>query len=141
VIKLRFGKKQFIVQFVKFSIIGVFNTIISYVIYSIFIYLNSHYLAASICAFVVGVLNAFYWNSKYVFKKISRFNHIKSLSKIFIAYGITGLLLQNLLLYFYIEIFQFSAYLAPVFCLFITVPSNFLLNKFWVFKQAHAENT
>lgn len=136
------GEKQvFIIQFVKFGIIGISNTIISYIIYSILIYLNLHYLIASICAFAVGVLNAYYWNKKYVFKKGNQFNYIKSLVRIFIAYGITGLLLQNLLLYFFVETFRFSAYLAPIFCLFITVPSNFLLNKFWVFKPACTENT
>lgn len=37
-----------ITQFVKFCLVGLSNTLISYITYVIFIYFNAHYLLASI---------------------------------------------------------------------------------------------
>ncbi|MDR2730220.1 MAG: GtrA family protein, partial [Treponema sp.] len=56
-------------QFVKFGIVGLSNTAISYVIYSLLVYPGLHYIIASVIAFITSVLNSFFWNNKYVFKK------------------------------------------------------------------------
>jgi putative flippase GtrA len=132
--------KQFIVtagtQFLKFGIVGLSNTAIFYAIYSLLVYINLHYLLASSIAFVVGVLNSFYWNSRYVFKNPERKRNIlKSLLRIFLAAFFTGFILQNTLLYVLISLVGISKYVAPLFCLIVTVPLNFILNKFWVFRN------
>ena len=54
-------------QFVKFCVVGLSNFIISYVVYAAALALGLHWLAGSILGFVISVLNAFYWNNKYVF--------------------------------------------------------------------------
>ena len=58
-----------ILQFVKFGIVGVSNTLISYIVYVILVTWGCHYLAASLLGFLISVINAFYWNNRYVFKK------------------------------------------------------------------------
>jgi hypothetical protein len=58
-----------ILQFIKFGIVGLSNTAISYIIYFLLVYFDLHYLIASIIAFFISVLNSFFWNNKYVFKK------------------------------------------------------------------------
>ena len=58
-----------LIQFVKFGIVGVSNTLIHYFTYLILIALGCHYLIASVAGFLVSVVNAFYWNNKYVFTK------------------------------------------------------------------------
>jgi putative flippase GtrA len=129
-------KKFVVIQFIKFGIIGFLNTITGYVIYSVLVYFGFHYFIGSIIAFVVGVSNGFYWNNKYVFRKQDEYrNTIMAVIKYFISYGLTGLILQNALLYAFIDILRFSEYIAPIFCLFLTVPSNFLLSKFWTFRN------
>ena len=55
-------------QIFKFGIVGASNTVISYVVYAILVYLGMHYLAANVIAYFAGVINSFIWNSKYVFK-------------------------------------------------------------------------
>ena len=123
-------------QFIKFGIVGVSNTLISYIIYSFLIYINFYYIFASIIAFFISVLNSYFWNNKYVFKKNngqSR-NNIHSLLKTYLSYAFTGLILQNILLFFFIEIFNISKYIAPLLGLIITIPINFILNKQWAYK-------
>lgn len=61
---------KFALQFIKFGIIGVSNTLIGLGIYYIFIFINSGlYLVGNTVGFLVSVINAYYWNNKYVFNK------------------------------------------------------------------------
>lgn len=130
------GKKETLFQFIKFGLVGLSNTILSYVVYCVLVKLNTHYQIANIVGFIVGVLNSYYWNNRYVFKtnKGEKRNHIKTLFKTFVAYGITGLLLQGFLLWLFVERFDIDSLIAQLLGLCITVPLNFVLNKFWSFK-------
>lgn len=132
---------EIIVQFIKFGIVGFSNTIISYAIYSVLVYVNVNYLVASIVAFVISVLNSFIWNNKYVFKKETnqKRNIVHSLVKTYISYAFTGLILQNVLLFIFIENMKVSKYLAPVFGLIITIPLNFIFNRLWAFRSVRSK--
>lgn len=130
------NKKETLFQFIKFGLVGLSNTVLSYVVYCVLIKLNTHYQIANIVGFIVGVLNSYYWNNRYVFKtnEGEKRNHIKTLFKTFVAYGITGLLLQGFLLWLFVERFEIDSLIAQLLGLCITVPLNFVLNKFWSFK-------
>ena len=132
-----------ILQFIKFGIVGLSNTAISYIIYFLLVYFDLHYLIASIIAFFISVLNSFFWNNKYVFKKEAgqKRNIAKSLVKTYVSYAFTGLFLQNVLLFVFIEFIKISKYIAPFFGLIITIPLNFVLNKLWIFNPVkHKED-
>ncbi len=124
-----------LIQFVKFGIVGLSNTLISYVVYVAGVWFGMHYLLASILGFVISVLNSFYWNNKYVFGqgKEER-NLLKTLLKTFMAYAFTGLVLANILLYIWVDILGISEYLGPLINLVVTVPLNFVINKLWAFR-------
>jgi len=118
------------VQFIKFGIVGLSNTTISLGIYYIFIFISKDfYLIGNIVGFIVSVFNSYYWNSKYVFKKTTNQSFIKTT----ISYGST-FVLGVILLLLMVEVLGISEIVAPLFNLLITVPVNFLLNKFWAFR-------
>lgn len=123
-------------QFVKFGLVGCSNTLLSYIIYAICVKFCMHYLFANVLGFFFGVINAYYWSNRYVFKtaKGRNRNHITALCKTFLSYGVTGVLLQSIMLYLLVENVGFDSLIAQLICLAITVPLNFLLNKFWSFK-------
>lgn len=124
-------------QFVKFGIVGVSNTLISYVVYMILVGMDVYYLLASVVGFLVSVVNAFYWNDRYVFKREEgekRAWH-KVFLKTFTSYAGTGLVLNNILLVVWVDVIGIHEVLGPVINLFITIPLNFLLNKYWAFKK------
>lgn len=126
---------QSLLQFIKFAIIGFSNTLISYLVYVTSVYFGLHYLLASVMGFVISVLNSFYWNNKYVFRQEEgERNLLYTLAKTFLSYGVTGLVLANILLYLWVDILHISEYLGPIINLMITVPLNFVLNKFWAFR-------
>ena len=124
-------------QFIKFGIVGVSNTLIHYFTYLICIFAGCHYLIASVIGFLVSVLNAFYWNNKYVF--IKEENATRSLwqafLKTFLSYAGTGLVLENVLLVIWVRFLHVPEAIAPLVTLLITIPINFILNKFWAFKD------
>lgn len=119
-------------QLIKFSIVGVSNTLISLGVYYGFLFLGVNYLIANTAGFVISVLNAYYWNNKYVFKKTSS-GHKKALIKTFLAYGST-FLLSTFLMFIMVDCMGLSKLIAPLISLIITIPLNFLMNKFWAFK-------
>lgn len=126
---------QSLLQFIKFAIIGFSNTLISYLVYVTGVYFGLHYLLASVMGFVISVLNSFYWNNKYVFRQEEGERNLwYTLAKTFLSYGATGLVLANILLYLWVDILHISEYLGPIINLMITVPLNFVLNKFWAFR-------
>lgn len=131
-------------QFVKFAIVGISNTLISYLTnVMVLLLLNSldikwDYVVGNIVSFILSVLWAFYWNNKFVFalKNGKKRDVGKALLKTYISYGITGIVLNNILSYIWINIFLISKFFAPIINLVISVPLNFIINKFWTFKSA-----
>lgn len=130
--------RRTLVQFFKFGVVGLSNTLISYLIYALLVWLGVYYITANVAAFIVGVLNSFFWNHKYVFKDESGGgrNLIHALIKTYLSYAFTGLVVANVLLYICIDLYGVSEYVAPLFSLLITVPLNYILNKLWAFGPA-----
>lgn len=130
-------------QFVKFGIVGVSNTLVSYSIYIVCLLLFQHYnviknidyIIAQIISFILSVLWSFYWNNKMVFvKKEGQKRSIwKTLLKTYVSYSFTGLFLNSILLFLWINIVHISEFIAPIINLLISVPLNFIINKYWAF--------
>lgn len=130
-----------VVQFLEFCAVGVTNTLISYGLNVLVLLLlkpfavSWDYLAGNIVAFILSVLWSFYWNNKYVFRENQGQRKLwKALLKTYISYSFTGLILSNLVSYVSIEWLGVSKFIAPLINLVISVPINFLINKFWAFK-------
>lgn len=124
-------------QFIKFGIVGISNTLISYVVYVVLVEVHLNYLLASIAGFIASVLNSYYWNNKYVFKKQENEQRTwwKTLIKTFVSYAGTGLILSNILLVIWVEWIKIPDIVAPLINLLITVPLNFIINKFWAYRK------
>jgi putative flippase GtrA len=138
----KYFNKATIIQFIKFGIVGLSNTVIAYITYVILVYIGLYYIFANIIAFIISVLNSFYWNNKYVFKNNakSKLDIFKSLIKTFISYAFSGIVIGNLLLFIFVDILHISKYIAPFFGLVISVPLNFILNKLWAFRPVKNKN-
>ena len=124
---------KFCVQFLKFGIVGLSNTGISLAIYYLFIWMNpGWYLWGNVVGFIVSVANAYFWSRRYVFRE-SKEGFWQGLAKSYMAYG-GSFLLATGLLYAQVEWLGVSTVIAPVINLLVTIPLNFLVNKYWTFK-------
>jgi len=137
-------KVEALIEFVKFGIIGLSNTVISYVIYvlalwsfqSMRIFPKGDYLIAQLIGFVLSVLWSFYWNNKFVFKEgDGKRNWIHALFKTYVSYAFTGLFLNSILSILWVEVLHWSKMIAPIINLLVSVPLNFIMNKFWAFRN------
>lgn len=132
---MRWPDRNSIMQFIKFGVVGVSNTAVSLAIYYLVLWIDLRlYLLGNVLGWIVSVANAFFWNNKYVFQRsVSGTEELlKKLGKTYLSYGATFLLSTGLL-YLEVDIFCWSAVFSPVLNLLITIPLNFLLNKFWTF--------
>ncbi len=137
------GKYEAFTQFVKFGIVGLSNTVVSYFIYlatiwiceSANVFTKIDYLIATVVSFILSVLWSFYWNKKFVFQLEGGVKTILlALVKTYISYSFSGLFLSSILSLFWVEIVGVSKLISPILNLLISVPINFILNKFWAFK-------
>ena len=127
--------KTTIFQFVKFGIVGVSNTAISLIVYYIIYWINPEwYMIGNVAGWVISVANAFFWNNKYVFKSQSEGvkQLLKRIGKTYLSYGAT-FVMSTVFLNVEVDILHWSAVICPIINLVLTIPLNFLLNKFWTF--------
>lgn len=129
-------KRDSVIQFLKFSIVGLSNTIVSYLVYAALLFFGVNYIVANIVSYFAGVINSFYWNNKYVFdnERSDLSSLISSFSKLLASSAFTGLIINNILLYFWVSVLGISSILGPLLNLFVTYPLNYILSKYWAFK-------
>ena len=120
-----------LIQFFKFSIVGLSNTAIGLFVYYFLLWLGFHFLFANIVSWIISVYNAFYWNKRYVFKSNGKW--VTLLVKTYFSYGFS-LLINTFLLYITVKYIQINELVAPIIVLIFTIPLNFIMNKFWAFK-------
>lgn len=125
------NSKGGIIQFIKFGIVGLSNTAIGLGSYYLFLWLGWHYMLANVMSWIISVFNAFYWNSKYVFDTSSSW--LRALFRTYVSYGFS-FVIGAVVLYVLVEWCGISDVIAPLLVLIITIPLNFVLNKFWAFK-------
>lgn len=132
-----------ILQFIKFGIVGASNTVVSYILNVAVLFLMEplnvtwDFVAGNLVAFVLSVLWSFYWNNRFVFtvKEGEARSIFTALLKAYISYGFTGIILNNILSWIWIHAIGISKFIAPLINLIISVPLNFVINKFWTFKS------
>ena len=127
--------RPLIVQFIKFGLVGVSNTAVSMAVYYLFLWIDEDlYMVGSIMGTILSILNAFIWNDRFVFTGNDRDfrSTMIRLGKTYVSYGGTSLL-STVLLWLEVTLLHVSKVYAPIVNLLITIPLNYLINKFWTF--------
>lgn len=151
-----------LIQFVGFGIVGGINTVLSWLIVNgCFYYLHIHYQISNIIGFVITVFISFLLNRNFVFKKSEAKENETTdadsesvaraeadiatvekqapwyleLLKVYASYAFTGIVLQYFLLNIEQERLGIPLYIATVLNLVVTIPINFIMNKFWAYRN------
>lgn len=117
-------------QFFKFGIVGLINTILTYLIYSMLYKATSPTFAMAIGYGITSIIGLTI-NQKWVFKA----NHDWM---IVVKYYLTYLLtwtLSILVTEVASNYFHVIANIIPLITLLVTTPTNFFLSKYWVFRK------
>ena len=138
------NSKGGIIQFIKFGIVGVSNTLVSYLLNLLCLFLLDKYDVAYDCviantvAFVLSVLWSFYWNERFVFTEKQdsyQSNRLVRLLKMYLSYGFTGIILNNVLSLLWLSLLGIPNLIAPLTNSPIGVPSNYASNKKWMCQE------
>ena len=139
-------QEQAFMQFVKFALVGVTNTLMStFINWGTLAILDAiggfegiDFYIGNTVAFILSVLWSYMLNSRLVFKETEDGEKRvwwKTLLKTYAAYAFTGLVLSNVVSKVCVDILGINKYIAPLINLVISVPINYIMNKFWAFRQ------
>ena len=134
--------RQKLKQFIGFGLVGGINTILTYLLYLTLYQLINPTAAMGVGYGLTSVLGLFL-NDTWVFK-VKDHRDLKSVApRYYFSYGLT-FIMSLILPSSWNDALNLPKPLAPMFALMITVPTNFLLSKFWVFREkgvtAHEKN-
>ncbi len=118
-------------QLFKFGLIGLGNTLLTYAIYLLLLSPTNATVAMAVGYGITSLLSLTL-NNHWVFKTHA---HFKSVVVKYYATYFSTWLLSTIIANVLSNMPAVNDHLIPIFSLIITVPTNFLLSKFWVFKQ------
>jgi len=127
-----------LIQFVKFGIVGVSNTLLTLAVYTLLLKVfGVWYLAASAVGFAVGATNGFLFNRRWTFREHvgDAFTPVRWA----IVQG-CGLAINEGLLYLFVHDARLDKLLAQACATVVVTVSTFTANRAWTFR-AHAPAT
>jgi putative flippase GtrA len=128
-----------VIQFVKFGIVGISNTLLTFVVYTILLKVfGVWYLAASAIGFAVGATNGFLLNRRWTFRE-----HVgDALTPV--RWGIvqtTGLAINEGLLFVFVNEAKIDKLLAQALATVVVTVTTFIANRSWTFRMHHHHET
>jgi putative flippase GtrA len=120
------------VQFVKFGIVGVSNTLLTFAVYGLLLKVfGVWYLAASAIGFIVGATNGFLLNRRWTFQ-----GHVgDALTPLrWAIVQTTGLGINEGLLYLFVQDARLEKLLAQAFATGVVTVTTFSANRAWTFR-------
>jgi putative flippase GtrA len=126
--------RRLVVQFAKFAIVGVSNTLITFAVYTLLLKgFGVWYLAASAIGFIAGAVNGFLLNRRWTFR-----GHVgDALTPVrwFVVQG-CGLALNEGLLYLYVDELGLDKLVGQALSIAVVTVSTFLVNRAWTFRMS-----
>ena len=121
-------------QFVKFSLVGLSNTIIDFGTYLLFTRIVGwHFVFANVMAFLLAASWSFVWNRRWTFRSSDprvQHQYVK-----FLVVSAVGLVLTTAILYVLVEYAGMADILAKVIAVSAVLIWNFFINRFWTFRH------
>lgn len=129
--KLRAG----FVQFLKFNIVGLLNTLVDFAVFTLLHSFGMAYGLAQVISYSAGTANSFVLNKKITFRDRSNaasgFDRAQLLKFIVLNLIVMGISL--LLLHLFTDIWGFQVLISKVLATCVTVFLNFFASRKWVF--------
>jgi GtrA-like protein. len=107
-------------EFIGFLGVGVTNTILTYFIYLLLLFVI-HYQLAYLFSYILGIFITYYLNLKFVFKKKSNKEKILKFPLVYIFQYIVGAILMNII----VNKLDINKSFAPILIILFMLPITF----------------
>src|SRR3990170_1042457 len=125
--------ERFSVKSLKFLVAGGINTVITYVLYVLLVYLGWHYTLALLTEYTGGIIAGYHMNRYWTFAGHGR--PVRSSIKYCVTYGIV-FCLNLILLCLIVELGVLGPIAGQIVVIGTITVISFLLQNFWVFRCA-----
>lgn len=126
-----------LIQFVKFGIVGVSNTALTFIVYTVLLKaFGVWYLAASAIGFVVGATNGFLLNRRWTFR-----GHVgDALTPVrwAVVQG-CGLGVNEGLLFLFVHDARIDKLISQALATVVVTVTTFFANRAWTFRMHHVQ--
>lgn len=119
-------------RFLKFGIVGVSNTALSFLIYVLLVRISIHYMIASIIAYIAGIANSYILNTAFVFKEKKTMKNLFKFSSVYIS----ALLINLSLLFVMVDILGVGPIIGQVIVTVLVMFYNYIMQKKWTFSSS-----
>ncbi|MNW40846.1 GtrA-like protein [compost metagenome] len=117
-------------EFLKFIISGGINTLATYGLYLLFLFVWEYEVSYTI-SYILGIFLSYFLNTSFVFKeKVTLLKFIKFPFVYLVQY-----LLNMVILLLLVEYIKLPAEIVPVIVIIITLPITYLLSKYIIKKK------
>lgn len=124
--------KNGLVQFIKFNLVGVVNTLVDFAVFTLLTFLGVYYMVAQVISYSCGVVNSFIMNKYWTFGVKSTPQGLEVIK--FIIVNIISLGVSLAILYPLKP--HLGVFYAKIIATIFSMTVNFIGNKLWVFKRA-----
>ena len=135
---MKFLKHELAKQFIKFCLVGIFNTVIDF---SVYLFLsraiNLYFIFANLLSVLVAMTFSFFANKYFTFQNLekAKIQYLK-----FALVNLVYFLLYNSIFWLMVEYYKFDDLLAKVIAIIIGLFWNFGANRYWTFKSSSKPN-
>lgn len=130
-------KRNLIREFITFNIVGILNTVITFLIYSGLVFIGIHYKLSLIFDYCFGIVFSFFLNKSFTFQHtgLVTFQMVIFMIGSYLAVFAVNLFLLTIL----VEKFNFNKYAAQAMALSVSAGLSFFVQKFFIFHKKDGE--
>ncbi len=126
------GRLEILKQFIRFNIVGVLNTALTYGIYSGLVYIGFHHLVAVVIEYAFGIVFSYLLNKRFTFAVRGPAGS-RMFGRMLLAY-VPMLLLNALLLWLLIDRLHWNKYAGQAVALGFVSVLSFAAQRVFVFR-------
>ena len=127
------------VQLVKFCAVGTSGYVVNLCVFALCVEgLGAHHLVGATVAFVIAVLNNFWWNRHWTFR--ARSGHAGFQAARFFTVSVVAFLFAASVLELLVSVAEMPELPAQAISIIVATPLNFIGNKMWSFALEFARD-
>lgn len=121
---------------ILYGIIGSCSSGLDFLLYTLFVEVFGwHYILSNCISVLAGITTSFTLNRNYNFKIKDK---TKQRFAIFLTIGLCGMMVSNLILYLFIDFFNWNKIISKLLSIVLVVIFQFILNKYITFKPSNS---